>query len=112
MITIDINLVVMAGKLAGKPEVREFDSGTRLTRLLVTTSVTEPKRRIDVVPVVVWDDVGLPDDLEPGDRVWVAGRIQRRFWQEEHSGRISRIEVVAAHVTRHTDEESEAILNG
>ena len=109
---VDLNLAVIAGRLAAKPEVREFDGGTRLTRLLVTTRVTEPKRRIDVVPVVVWDDVEVPDDLEAGDRVWVAGRIQRRFWQEEHSGRISRIEVVGQHVTRHTDEESEAILNG
>ena len=109
---MDLNLVVIAGRLASKPEVREFNSGTRLTRLLVTTRVTEPKRRIDVVPVVVWDDIELPSDLERGDQVWVAGRIQRRFWQEEHSGRISRIEVVAQHVTRHTEEESEAILNG
>ncbi|MEA2010868.1 MAG: hypothetical protein U9N78_09190, partial [Actinomycetota bacterium] len=34
---------------------------------------------------------------ERGDRIWIAGSIQRRFWSDDHSRR-SRIEVVAHHV--------------
>ena len=95
---MDLNLVVLAGRLAATPEVRTFDHGTTLVRYLVTTRSETPRRRIDVVPVVLWDpDEDSPTDLEPGRRVWVAGSIQRRFW-DGGDGRRSRIEVVAHHV--------------
>jgi single-stranded DNA-binding protein len=98
-------MVVIAGRLAATPEMREFESGTRMTRLLVVTRQTEPRQRVDVVPVMCWD-MELPD-LEHGDRVWVAGAVQRRFWGDEAEGRRSRIEVVAKHVEVQTDDNEE-----
>jgi single-stranded DNA-binding protein len=78
--------------------VRIFDHGASLVRYLVTTCCEAPRRRIDVVPVVLWDpDEDTPTDLEPGRRVWVAGSIQRRFW-DGGDGRRSRVEVIAHHV--------------
>jgi single-strand DNA-binding protein len=93
---MDFNLVVLAGTLAAAPEIREFESGARLARYLVTTRVHEPRKRTDVLPVVLWDP---PDDLvdqspDPGRRVFVCGTLQRRFW-EGQKGRRSRIELVA-----------------
>lgn len=92
----DMNLVVLTGRIAAEPELTTFDSGAILMRLLLTTRVVEPRRRLDVLPVVMWDP---PDDhvvltLERSDRVWVAGMIQRRFWSAE-VGRTSRVEIVA-----------------
>jgi single-strand DNA-binding protein len=92
----DMNLFMLKGTLATVPELRQFESGTELLRLLVTTKQTEPTRRTDVLPVVLWD----PDDSHPartatrGDRVLVVGALQRRFW-ESPDGRRSRIEGVA-----------------
>jgi len=102
---MDLNLVVLAGRLAAAPEVRTFDNGSSLVRYLVTTRSERPRRRIDVVPVVLWDAAENGVDLERGDRVWVAGAVQRRFWSDDHNRR-SRVEVVAFHVQRHpeTDE--------
>ena len=96
---MDLNLVVLSGRLAAPPEIRQFDSGTRLARYLVTIRTDEPNRRIDVVPVTLWDpDPALVDaDPSPGTRVWVAGAVQRRFWSDT-DGRRSRIEVVAEQV--------------
>ena len=96
---MDLNLVVLAGRIAAPPELRVFDSGTRLLRYLVTVKADEPRRRIDVVPVTLWDP---PQELvdsnpSPSQRVWVAGTVQRRFWSGPE-GRHSRIEVVADHV--------------
>ena len=102
---MDLNLVVIAGRVASAPEIRVFDGGSTLVRLLVTTRATEPRQRVDVVPVTLWDTDGDKDDfkaatsLERGDRVWVAGSVQRRFWSDDNSRR-SRIEVVAHHVQR------------
>ena len=96
---MDINLVVMAGSLAAAPELREFDSGARLLRLLVTGRTAEPRKRVDVIPVTLWDPPAelLAENPERGRRVWVCGGAQRRFW-EAKEGRRNRVEIVADHV--------------
>lgn len=96
---MDLNLIVLCGRLAVDGELRVFDSGTKLIRYLVTTRVDFPRRRIDVVPVTMWDP---PEELvdhpgKKGERIWVCGSLQRRFW-ESPDGRRSRIEVVAEQV--------------
>lgn len=95
----DFNLVVLCGQLTIEPEYRAYDSGARLIRFLVSTRSSEPLRRLDVVPVVVWDP---PDELwmrdsQRLDRVIVIGTVQRRYWTAP-DGRESRIEVVASKV--------------
>ena len=99
MSAIDLNVIVLCGQLASDPELRVFDSGSKLIRYLVTVRSDHPRRRIDVIPVTHWDP---SDDLieDPGvksDRVWVSGSVQRRFW-ESPDGRQSRVEVVADQV--------------
>jgi single-stranded DNA-binding protein len=107
---MDLNLVVLCGRLAVEPELKTFDSGSRLIRLLVTIRSDWPKRRVDVVPVTLWDP---PDELIDeltlkGQRVWVCGSVQRRFW-EAPDGRRSRLEVVAEQVNAKDVEELEPI---
>lgn len=96
---MDFNIVVLSGKLATAPEVRAFESGSRLIRYLVTTRSETPLRRVDVVPVILWDpdESHLAEDAAAGRSVWVAGSVQRRFWTAE-DGRRSRLEVIAHHV--------------
>jgi single-stranded DNA-binding protein len=96
---MDLNLIVLCGRLAVDGELRVFDSGAKLIRYLVTTRVDFPRRRIDVVPVTTWDP---PEELvdhpgDKGERIWVCGSLQRRYW-ESPDGRRSRIEVVAEQV--------------
>ncbi|MEN8114833.1 MAG: single-stranded DNA-binding protein [Actinomycetota bacterium] len=96
---MDHNIAIVCGTLAAAPELRVFTNGTTLVRYLVTTRSEEPRRRIDVVPVVLWD----PDDdakrYERGDRIWIAASVQRRFWSDDRGAR-SRIEIVAHHVVQ------------
>ena len=96
---MDLNLVVVSGRLAAPPEIRQFESGSRLARYLVTVRSEEPVRRVDVLPVTLWDpaDELLDADPAPGARVWVAGSVQRRFWSATE-GRQSRLELVAEQV--------------
>ena len=107
---MDLNLMVLCGQLATNAEERVFDSGTRLIRYLVTVRPDHPKRRVDVIPVTLWDP---PEDLvnqpgEKGDRIWVCGSVQRRFW-ESPDGRTSRIEVVAEQVNFEEIDELEPV---
>ena len=99
---MDLNIVVIAGTLAAPPEHRIFDSGTGLWRLLVTTRVTEPRKRVDVIPVVYWDTddaehMTVLDSLDRGDRVWIVASAQRRFGSSPDERR-SKLELVANHV--------------
>jgi len=107
---MDLNLIVLCGRLAVKPELKEFDSGSRLVRLLVTVRSDEPRRRVDVVPVTLWDPPqDLLDDMpDKGRRIWVCGSVQRRFW-ESPDGRKSRLEVVAEQVHLKDVEDLEPI---
>lgn len=93
---MDLNVVVLAGRLAADPELRTFSSGTSLMRFLVTTRQSRPRRRVDVVPVTLWDPSSELAGSPPvrGDRLWLAGAVQRRFWSSDDASR-SRIEVVA-----------------
>lgn len=103
---MDLNLVVIAGRLAAPPEARVFETGTRLIRYLVTVRSDNPHRRLDVVPVTLWNPPAelLEEDPQPGHRLMVVGAVQRRFWPAP-DGRRSRLEVIADHITLPTVQE-------
>jgi single-strand DNA-binding protein len=105
---MDLNLIVVSGRLAAPPEIRQFESGARLARYLVTVRSEEPARRVDVLPVTMWDpsDELLDAEPAPGTRVWVAGSVQRRFWSGS-DGRRSRIELVADQVCLRDEAEDD-----
>jgi single-stranded DNA-binding protein len=102
---MNMNLVVLAGKLAAPPELREFESGSRLLRSLVTVRSEAPRRRVDVLPVTLWDpeDGHKLIDAPVGKGVWIVGSIQRRFWNGVE-GRRSRLEIVAHHMELKSNE--------
>lgn len=103
---MDLNLVVLAGAIAAKPEIQEFDSGTSLAKMLLAVRTEQPRRRIDVIPLVWWNP-GLEtmDTITTGTTVMVTGSIQRRFWSEAASR--SRIEVVVSGITATEEERNE-----
>jgi single-stranded DNA-binding protein len=103
---MDLNLVVLAGRLAAPPEIRQFEGGARLSRYLVTVRSEAPARRVDVIPVTLWDppDALVDAEPEPGRRLWVAGAVQRRFWSGVE-GRRSRLEVIAEQVCLRPDSD-------
>jgi single-stranded DNA-binding protein len=102
---MDLNLAVLLGRLATPPELRVFESGSRLLRFLITVKQDQPRRRIDVLPVTWWEEDTnteaftqvLDLNLQPGDRLWICGSYQRRFW-DNTDGRRSRLELVAQEV--------------
>ena len=107
---MDLNLIVLCGRIATEPEIRVFDSGTRLIRYLITVRSEAPRRRVDVIPVTLWDpsDEQVEEPGQQGTRVWICGSVQRRFW-ESPDGRRSRVEVVAEQVNVKDVEELEPV---
>ena len=105
---MDLNMVMLNGRLAAAPEYRVLDSGSRMARLLVAVRSEEPQSRLDVLPVVWWEpeDEFVSGPAEVGRRVTIGGSVQRRYW-ESADGRRSKIKVVAAHVTLQPDDPLE-----
>lgn len=101
---MDLNIVVIGGRLAAAPDIRTFEGGATLVRCLVTTRAETPRRRIDVIPVVLWDADEKATTLERGDGVWIVGSVQRRFWSDDQNRR-SHIEVVARHIEKRGDDD-------
>lgn len=106
---MDLNLVVLFGRLTMAPEVGMVGSSrSRFLRFLLAVRSEVPHSRLDVVPVVWWDpdEVTVKSPPVVGQRMAIIGSVQRRFW-ESGDGSHSRIEVVASHVTTCVNEPNE-----
>lgn len=97
---MDLNLVVLSGTLAVAPELYRFDSGRRRLDYLVTVrTMTDGRTRTNTISVKYWDPPTrlVRKKLIRGDRLWIAGTVQRRFWSTL-DGKRSQLEVVASQV--------------
>lgn len=98
---MDLNLVVLCGRLAAPPELIQFDSGASRIRLLLAVRNVLPAPRIDLLPVIMWKPPEELLGLEADERVWVTGILQRRFWDAPGPGRrASSVQVVAHRIDR------------
>lgn len=105
---VDLNMVVLTGTLAVTPEMNRFDSGSRRIDYLVTVRTLKGGRmRSDTISVKYWDPPArmVRKKLERGDRICVAGMVQRRFWSA-YDGKRSRVEVVASQVVYRPEDLS------
>lgn len=96
---VDRNVVELCGRVATDPDVSRFGGSEVRMRILLTTRTEQPRTRIDVLPVVIWDP---SDDLvacppSTGTRIRVRGRLQRQVW-DAPQGLRSRLEVVGLDV--------------
>lgn len=97
---MDLNLVVLSGALAVAPELHRFDSGKRRLDYLVNVrTMADGRTRTNTISVKYWDPPArlVRKKLIRGDRIWIAGTVQRRFWSTL-DGKRSQIEVVASQV--------------
>lgn len=107
---MDINLMVVSGRVAAAPTLTEFETGETLVKLLVATRITTPRRRVDVLPVTFYSQFFTPDDIETvaslshGQGIYLTGMVQRRFFGTE-AGRRSQLEIVAHAFSVTNDEE-------
>ena len=97
---MDLNLVVLSGTLAVAPELHRFDSGKRRLDYLVNVrTMTDGRTRANTINVKYWDPPArlVRKKLIRGDRIWIAGTVQRKFWSTL-DGKRSQLEIVASQV--------------
>lgn len=99
-----LNQSILVGRIAHEPEVRETESGVKLTHL--TLAVQRPYKNIsgeydtDFISCVLWRGVAesTAEYCRKGDLIGVRGRIQTRTVEYEDTKK-DIVEVVAEKVT-------------
>lgn len=100
-----LNQTVLVGRLVKDPELRETDSGNKLT--YITLAVPRSYKNIsgeydtDFIPCVLWRGVAenTVEYCHKGDLIGIKGRIQSRKVETEEEYKKEITEVVAEKVT-------------
>ena len=101
----DVNIVVMAGNLTRKPEIRYTPKGTGIADFGLASNRRyrqgdEVKDEVCFIDVTVFGSTAeaVVKHLDKGRKVLVEGRLQFRSWETEVGQRRSKLEVVAERV--------------
>jgi len=103
---IDVNKVLLAGRLTRDPELRYTSSGIAVTTLPLavsrrfTSKNGEKREDTCYINVVAWQKSAefCAEYLGKGRAVFVEGRLQSRSWETDSGQKRSVIEVVAQRV--------------
>ena len=103
---IQVNSVMLAGRLTQDPELRYTPQGSAVTTLglalnrTYTTSDGEKKEETTYVNVEVWQKQAerCAEYLSKGRPVFVQGRLRTRSWETQDGQKRSVLEVVAFRV--------------
>lgn len=102
----DLNIVVLAGHLATEPDLQHFATGDRRLRLRLSVVSEGPPRRVEVLPVTMWQPPPGAEALPIATPVTVGGIVRRRF-RATPGGRTSTVEIVADQLWWSTDGTSD-----
>lgn len=100
-----INEVVIVGKVAKNPTLKEVSGGTKLSTVIVEVEKAFKNGvgviESDFVTVVLWRGIAeaVVDITEIGSMIGVKGRLQTRTYETSENKRITTMEVVAERVT-------------
>jgi single-strand DNA-binding protein len=87
-----VNKAIIVGRLGKDPEIRSFESGSKVASFSVATSETykpkgsdEKKEFIEWHQVLCWNSLaGIAEKyLKKGDMVYIEGKIRTRSWEKD-----------------------------
>jgi single-strand DNA-binding protein len=102
---MDLNKVMIIGRLTRDPELRTIPSGTSVCTISVATSYVynnqqtgQKVEQVEYHNVVLWRKLGeiAAQYLKKGTQVFIEGRLQTRSWEDKNGGpKHYRTEIVA-----------------
>lgn len=100
-----LNQTVIVGRLVKEPELRETDTGKKITN--ITLAVPRSYKNIngeydtDFISCVLWQGIAenTVNYIKKGDLLGVKGRVQSRMIEEDDSSKRNVMEIVAEKVT-------------
>ncbi|MCX7831813.1 MAG: single-stranded DNA-binding protein [Actinobacteria bacterium] len=100
---MDINRVIIIGRLVRDPESRLLPSGTAVTSFRVAVNRRPSREGVsnaDFFDVVAWRQLGelCAKYLKKGQRVAIEGSLRQRSWQDQNGNYQNKIEIVAENI--------------
>ena len=101
---MDLNKVMIIGRLTRDPETRTTPSGVNVCQIGVATSYVytnqqtgQKVEQTEFHNVVLWRKLGeiAQQYLKKGTQVFIEGRLQTRSWQAQDGSKRNRTEIVA-----------------
>lgn len=96
---MDMNLVILTGRLTRDPEIRYTANGKAVAKFSIASN-GKSKDQVEYTDVVVWDKAGEACNtfLSKGSQVAVNGRKQTRSYEGKDGNKHRATEVVASNV--------------
>ena len=104
MSNLNLNKVVLAGRLTGDPELKQTQTGVSVTsfsiainRRYVSKSSEQTEQQTDFINVVAWRQTAefICRFFKKGSAICLTGSIQTRSWQDNQGQKRYATEVVA-----------------
>ena len=104
MSCLNLNKVVLAGRLTGDPELKQTASGVSVlsftlavNRRYVSKNNEQTENQADFISVVAWRQTAefISKYFKKGSAICLTGSIQTRSWQDQQGQRRYATEVVA-----------------
>jgi len=100
---MDLNKVMLIGRLTQDPEVRTIPSGQSVAQFTVATNRVwrnengEQKEQVEYNNVVAWRKLAeiAGQYLTKGRQVYIEGRLQTRSWEDQNGNKKYRTEIIA-----------------
>ena len=106
--SLNLNKVVLAGRMTADPELKQTPSGVSVlsftiavNRSYVSKNSDQGERQADFINVVAWRNTAefISKYFRKGSAICVSGSIQTRSWQDQQGQRRYATEVVADEAT-------------
>ncbi len=100
---MDLNKVMIIGRLTRDPELRSTGNGTNVASFSVATGFTwtdqsgQKKEQTEFHNVVAWRKLAeiVGQYLKKGSQVYIEGRLQTRSWEGQDGKKNYRTEIIA-----------------
>lgn len=103
MARIDVNTVIMEGRLTRKPELRYTTAGKAVTTLSIANNQGEFNgvEQVTFVDVVVWGNQAehAVNNLDKGRRILVEGVLQTNSYENKENKKVVKQEILARRVS-------------
>lgn len=99
---MDLNRVMIIGRLTRDPELRSLPSGRSVASFSVATNRVwsdnngQKQKQVEYHNIVVWSRLAetASQYLKKGSQVYVEGRLQTREWTSQDGSKKSRTEII------------------
>ena len=115
---MDLNKVMIIGRLTRDPEIRTIPSGQTVASFSVATNRIwtdqqgQKQEKVEYHNVVAWRKLAeiVQQYLKKGNRVYIEGRLETRSWDDQTGNKKYRTEIIADNmIMLDTKSSSEAI---